>query len=39
MVYIVDYQTNVHENDHNLSNRINVNGFFWEKHEDMFIAI
>lgn len=33
-MYIFDYQIYAHENNHNLSDGINVNGFFWEEHGD-----
>ena len=38
-MYIFDYQIYAHENDCNLSDEINVNDFFWVKHEDIFRTI
>lgn len=38
-MYIFDYWIYAHENDHNLSDGINVNDHLWEKHEDIFRTI
>lgn len=34
-MYTFDYQIYAHKNDHNLSDGINANNFFWVKHEDL----
>lgn len=38
-MYTFDYQIYAHENDHNLSDGINVNNFFRKKHEYIFRAL